>query len=211
MIGIYCIINNKNSKRYIGSSVDIEKRWTDHVCRLNSGSHRNDYLQKSWNRNGSTVFSFIVVEECKSELLPIREKYWIDFYNSINEEKGYNLTTRCEGRAVENEATKRKRANSARDNWKNQTIREKMVESIKDSWANPTKARKFGAVKSGHARRDKRQVGEYDLNSTLIKVYSDRREAWLSYNKDRNVYKVLEGKLKTYHNKTFKYIEDSNE
>ena len=38
-------------------------------------------------------FNFIILEECSSNLLDEKEKYWIEFYDTTNPEKGYNLTT----------------------------------------------------------------------------------------------------------------------
>ena len=46
MIGIYKIENKVNGKVYIGQSIDIEKRWKEHISCLNNRTHHNDYLQK---------------------------------------------------------------------------------------------------------------------------------------------------------------------
>ena len=39
---------------------------------------------------GVEQFSFEIIEKCNESLLKEREKYWIDYYNSVN--TGYNLT-----------------------------------------------------------------------------------------------------------------------
>jgi len=92
-MGIYCIFNLKSKKRYIGKSVDIYKRILSHVKCLKNNSHKNRYLQNSWNKHGEKLFKFHILEECREEILCKRETFYIDFYDTCNSETGYNLTT----------------------------------------------------------------------------------------------------------------------
>ena len=41
--GIYMIRNKVNGKMYIGKSIDINRRWADHIKSLQSNSHYNEY------------------------------------------------------------------------------------------------------------------------------------------------------------------------
>lgn len=93
--GIYkitCIINNKV---YIGQSTDIEKRWKDHVIRLDNNSHDNSYLQNAWNKYGKEAFKFEIIEKCEKnfELLNAREIYWINYYEALKRSKGFNIAS----------------------------------------------------------------------------------------------------------------------
>lgn len=89
--GIYCIENSINNKKYIGQSVDIYDRWSHHRSDLNNGTHDNEYLQRSWDKYGSDNFNFYVLEFCDIDKLDEREVYFIDFYQTLNRDKGYNL------------------------------------------------------------------------------------------------------------------------
>ena len=78
MCGIYEIKNALNNHRYIGSSIDIEKRWGEHLRELNGNYHYNVYLQNAWNKYGENKFEFNVLEECesvKNVILFIEQKY----------------------------------------------------------------------------------------------------------------------------------------
>ena len=89
--GIYCIVNSKNNKRYIGQTYDLSYRWMRHKSDLNCGTHHNKHLQFSWNKYGEDVFSFKILEYCSIDNLDEREIYWINFYDSANQKYGYNL------------------------------------------------------------------------------------------------------------------------
>jgi group I intron endonuclease len=88
--GIYGIRNVINNKIYIGSSKNIAYRWTDHKRCLNTNCHPNRHLQYAWNKYGANNFEHFVVEICSIDVLMIRENVWIQYYDSMNKNKGYN-------------------------------------------------------------------------------------------------------------------------
>ena len=81
-IGIYQIKNIKNNKKYIGSAINIGRRWKDHKYRLNNNKHCNNYLQNSWNKHGRDAFEFKILEEVndKNKLIK-KEQYFLDKIN----------------------------------------------------------------------------------------------------------------------------------
>lgn len=88
-VGIYKIENIKNNKPYIGSSNNIERRWSEHIRQLNKGEHHSIKLQRAWNKYGQNNFEFEILEECKiEELLNKEHDYIYKVYNSID--SGYN-------------------------------------------------------------------------------------------------------------------------
>lgn len=58
MIGVYKILCTGNGRCYIGSSVNIKKRWGRHVDDLKQNKHHCAYLQRSWNKYGEGAFTF---------------------------------------------------------------------------------------------------------------------------------------------------------
>lgn len=86
MIGIYMYENKKNHKKYIGQSVNIERRRKEHINWPSKYSRFDNELRVIGEEN----FIFSILEECSYEDLDDREKYWIDFFNT--QEDGYNLT-----------------------------------------------------------------------------------------------------------------------
>lgn len=79
--GIYKITCTGNNKFYIGSSVNIFNRWNVHISELRAGSHRSEYLQRSYNKYGEESLRFDVlqiIETTDTELLVTVEFYYID-------------------------------------------------------------------------------------------------------------------------------------
>ena len=91
--GIYKIENLVNGKIYIGQSKQIRQRWTEHKKELRHNRHRNEYLQRAWNKYGEENFKHEVLELCPEEDLDDMECYYIKLYDSFNNSKGYNLTS----------------------------------------------------------------------------------------------------------------------
>ena len=83
--GIYKVTNKINGKVYIGQSVDIGRRWRQHMT-----AEDDIYFHKAIQKYGVENFEWEVIEKCKKSELDERESYWIEYYDSFN--KGYNCT-----------------------------------------------------------------------------------------------------------------------
>jgi group I intron endonuclease len=76
---IYSIICTKNNKKYIGSTVDFNRRKRVHMCNLKNNKHHSYKLQNSFNKYGSDSFIFEILEIINSnEDLLIKEQNYLD-------------------------------------------------------------------------------------------------------------------------------------
>ena len=89
--GIYRIftINNGVQKSYIGQAKHIRERWSQHIKKM-LGVERADN-SKLYNTVKPWDAHFEIVEECDEVQLNVKERYWIDYYNGV--ENGYNIRT----------------------------------------------------------------------------------------------------------------------
>lgn len=66
--GIYEIKHVASGKRYVGSSVDLERRLRQHMTQLDDGCHPNRLLQAAWTQyGGRSAFMIRVIETCTPE------------------------------------------------------------------------------------------------------------------------------------------------
>ena len=94
--GIYCIINLKNGKRYVGSAIKLNERLTRHHRELIAKQHFNEHLQRAWDKYGETNFKAFIIESFDKisyeELLKIEDNYIKD-WNLLDPKYGYNKRT----------------------------------------------------------------------------------------------------------------------
>lgn len=97
MVGIYKITNSINGKIYIGKSVDIVRRWREHI---NCSKYKKSDLSpihKAILKYGESNFLFEVLEECEEIELDDKEMFYINLYNSQSNQIGYNITCGGDG------------------------------------------------------------------------------------------------------------------
>lgn len=93
--GIYKIVNTITKMFYIGSAIDIHKRWDRHKSALNSNTHENIHLQRAWNKYGAENFSFKVVD--LTIFLLEREQFYLDLLKPWDYTIGYNIGRQASG------------------------------------------------------------------------------------------------------------------
>lgn len=82
---IYIIKNNINNKVYIGQSLDVKKRFDSH-CKKNRD---NSLIDAAIQKYGKEHFYYEILETQITNYNE-REKYWINYYNSLTP-NGYNI------------------------------------------------------------------------------------------------------------------------
>lgn len=90
IIGIYKIENLINHKCYIGQSIDVHRRWTDHkrLYKVETDAGYNYPIYRAFRKYGIENFSFELLEECLASELNEKEKMYIRKYDSFF--NGYN-------------------------------------------------------------------------------------------------------------------------
>src|SRR6266581_245567 len=141
--GIYKITCTANGRFYIGSAVNLYIRKYNHWSTLRRDIHRNQYLQRAWNKYGPDAFTFEVLEYVLPMSLTAREQYWLNKLKpfgkkgfNIDREAGSPLGRKHTPEAIENmrrvqsspEARERKRqANLARSFETQEKMRRSMI------------------------------------------------------------------------------------
>lgn len=89
---IYSITNKTNGKKYIGMTINsLTYRKNIHKQDWKLGRKEKYHIYKAFTKYGWDNFEWEVIETCSSkEELKLREKYWINEFNSYT--GGYNMT-----------------------------------------------------------------------------------------------------------------------
>ena len=146
---IYKITNIQNNKVYIGQTIrPVQDRFNRH---LNDALHNviDTHFARAIRKYGKDNFSWEIIDTANTqEELTVKEKYWIQYYNSVKE--GYNETdaiSKCGGNTYQSKTEKEM-----------EVIKEK-ISQAKTGMKNPM------------AKRIKRTniiTGEIDIFDTVI-------------------------------------------
>jgi len=213
--GIYIIKNILNNKIYIGSAINITRRWYRHKTDLNCKIHDNQKLQRAWNKYGKENFSFEILElvNDKTKLIE-REQFYLDsiLFASLDIKKfslmGYNINPTAYsslGRA-HTEETKKKIgdgnrgkivSDEARENLRKshlgQVAWNKGLEYTEEQKVNFSSAQKKRFKEQGH--HNQKIVIQYSITDDFIKEWKSVAEAAKSLGIDKsNICSVCNGK-----------------
>lgn len=90
--GIYCFVNKINHKKYVGQSINVFDRKSQHKYRykIDGDSGYNSAFHSALRKYGWDNFSFYILQECLPEDLDRKEIHWIKKMNSLSP-NGYNI------------------------------------------------------------------------------------------------------------------------
>lgn len=177
--GIYLFKNNINGFVYVGSSNRINHRKNQHLSCLRLNKHCNKKFQNAYNKHGEENFSFFILETCPKELLLEREQFWIDFYQSYQTNKGYNLHIRAD-RPVLSEQTKQKISLNHKKYWKGKSFSEQHRKRMSENNVKFWKGLKLSeSHKSKLSESHKKKIIQIDKNGQIINEFLGIQEAAL--------------------------------
>src|SRR5690242_10297454 len=88
--GIDQIRHVASGKVYIGSAVDIQRRWRYHKGELKRDTHHNQILQRTWRKYGPDAFVFDVLQVIADKGTLVRiEQEWLDRVRPFDRKVGF--------------------------------------------------------------------------------------------------------------------------
>ena len=195
--GIYLIRNLINGKVYVGKSINIYKRIIAHICGLTAKRNKeeNPHFIAAWHKYGKDAFQYIVLEECLVNELSEKELYWMQKYNSIDSNKGYNKRLDLEGGMIPHEETRIKLKKALHNRFLDPRERKKIGDKTKAFWKDNPDKKELMSLNVKLTRQKKYRFLQLDENDTLIKVY-DTIDEIIKENpsyKWQNIYAVCNG------------------
>ena len=164
--GIYAILNVATGRAYIGSSMNVIRRWKEHRQALEAGTHGSPKLRCAWRRHGAEAFHFVFLEQCTKAALSEREEAWIITFDAVRH--GYNVlagpfTDGFRGGTHSAESRAKMAAAQARNGLAEKNshrvwtpeARARMSEKAKARWADPDIGAMLRAVHSSPAARER--------------------------------------------------------
>lgn len=165
--GIYCIRNIVNNKVYIGKSKNIYQRIQQHIYDLNNNNKKceNDHLRNAWSKYGGDFFEYFVLEflEENEKLVAERELYWMKIYNSLDNNKGYNLRSDSDSRMIVHKDTSDKISQRLKKEWA-EGVRKEHGKKLAANWKD-NKERKINQSKLFSKLKTKYL---YRINNNLV-------------------------------------------
>lgn len=180
--GIYKITNSITNIFYIGSAINIERRFGEHKKHLRHNKHNNKYLQSSWNKHWEHNFEFEIIEICEPSQLLKREQFYLD---TLKPEYNLQITAGSNFGRKFSEKFKARRKEIQTGKKLSIKTRAKMSASQKARKRHPDIGKKISAAKKGKGVG--RKLSE-ETKSKMKLAQIKRRDLEFS----KNVISVLE-------------------
>lgn len=178
--GIYSITYTTTGERYVGSSINVENRWSEHKTDLRRGDHCNPRLQNIVRKHGLEALEFEIVEVCEVGTLFEREQYHVDCGAELN--LATVVKNPMEGRR-HSEETKKKMSESQLDKWQDPKHLEKMAVVFN----RPERIAKISAFNKGKtlskeakAKISAKNKGRMPSPENLEKLWAARQQYYLN-------------------------------
>lgn len=194
--GIYSIICTVNGKQYIGCSTNIYSRINAHKSSLNKKNlkQENSYFIEDWNKYGSNNFDYKVLEYT-TENLKDKECYYIEIFDTVNRDKGYNLRRdSSKNGMIPLEETRKKYSEAQIKRFQNTEERKKIGEKSSKFWKEHPEIKKIMADRVSKSLT-RYTIKQFTKDGKFVKKW-DRVKDIIKENptyKVHNIYAVCSG------------------
>lgn len=199
---IYCITNKVNNKKYIGLTTESAyARW---LCHSTSKSNHISLLKRSIDKYGKENFIIDILGGAYSyHELGELEDYYINLYNTLDSNFGYNLRSGGNQNFKHHESTKNKISQTKKDNpyIPTKEYRKKLSNSLKGKSKSKEHNLKVGLANKGRKfskeflnKMTKHRIENYGKKVELINMETNEKlifdsigelSRYLNYSKQR--------------------------
>ena len=175
--GIYQIQSRTKPERiYVGSSINIYSRWSEHQCDLKRNIHCNRKLQNHYNKYGKNDFVFSILICCERDELIDAEQFYIDSKKTY-----FNLAPKAGSSLGIKRTEEQSRRNSERQIGYKQTEERKQKQSIESMGEKNHFYGRSHTEESNEKRRQWRLANPVSKESrekqaASLKKYHERRK-----------------------------------
>ena len=169
--GIYGIRNTLNNKLYVGKTKCFYKRCHSYLSIIrkeNKSKNMNEHLYNSIVKHGLNNFEFFIIEYVDDlNIISDRELFWMNHYNTHNQQKGYNFRKDFDNCMIVHKETSKKISARLKKEW-SEGIRDEHGAKLKKSWKNDFE-RKQQQSELFSKTLTKYSYNLYDSNDVFIK------------------------------------------
>ena len=214
---IYKITNRINGNVYIGqTSKSLKQRWSQHCRRYSCCQALKNAILK-YGKENFTIEQIDVA--CDRDELNAKEKHWISFYDSMNRDKGYNLTSGGEHYEFSGDSNKKRikslkkyysteegklrKKEAMEKQWVDEGRRKKLSEFFKNFWSSEENRKRVSETLKGSKSPCAKRVMCIETSEVFdcIKLASEK------YNVNRiSISACCKGKYKTAGGYHWKYV-----
>ena len=187
---IYKISTTKSNKVYIGQTTKtVEERYQVHLGARNSKSKKTLHLYLAMKKYGIETFSVEQIDTAETrEELNAKEKYWIDYYDSIN--NGYNMMSGGnEENPMNSSLVKEKHDNKMRSKEVRDKISKTLSETLKQNGRSDEYRKKISDSQKDRQCFKKDNKITYTAGANVDKINQLLADGWINITKEKKTSK----------------------